>query len=565
MLPMSTNATPTAVPVVIVGAGPVGLAMSLELARFGVRSAVFERHPTTTIHPKARNLNTRTLEIARSWGSAHDELAATGLPADWTKQIVYTETLAGVEMGRMRTVGFSGPGPNVSPDSPVLNAQDVFEPILLRAARATGLVDVTFNRRVGACRDSGTFVEVDVIATDIGVSDSDTGEASTLRADFVVAADGGASGVRSALGIAMDGDVGLGQYVNVYFKADLSRFVAHRPAMLFWIADGQRRGVFQPLDVTGRWLCQIFCRPGVEVVESFDEQRCVEWIRAAVGVGSKDSLDVEIVSIGSWVMNATVASSMRQGRVMLVGDAAHQLPPTGGFGVNTGIVGARNLAWKLAYVLRKQADLSLLDTYAEEQQPLARYNADRSLENSQAVGRIARAEPAEREAAVDGSRQYGNFVGMELGFRYDSQAIIDDGSACPSIDNPVTDFVPCARPGHRAPHLAIQVDGRGLSTLDLFGDRFTLLCGQQGDSWQEVSDTRLVVISLGDVSCDAQTLQQGAFEALYGLGVDGCVVVRPDGHICLRVKHAVADPTATISGALDQILGLTHSTERSSL
>jgi putative polyketide hydroxylase len=536
----------TSAPVVIVGAGPVGLAMSLELARFGVRSVVYERHPTTTVHPKARNLNTRTMEIARSWGRAHDELAATGLPHEWTEQIVYTETLAGHEMGRMRTVGFSGPGRQLSPDAPVLNAQDVFEPILVRAAQATGLVDVVFGRRVTSLRDLGGHVEVDIF--DSAADDVP----ATVRADYVVAADGASSGVRSMLAIEMEGDAALGHYVNVYFKADLSAFVNHRPALLFWIADGERRGVFQPLDVNGRWLCQIFCRPGVDVVESFDERRCVEWIHHAVGA----VVDVEVVSIGNWVMNATVASALQKGRVLLVGDAAHQLPPTGGFGVNTGIVGARNLAWKLAYVVHGRADTVLLDSYGEEHRPLARYNADRSLENSRAVGRIAGAPLADQRAAVDASRQYGNFVGMELGFRYSSSAVIDDGSHCPDVDNAVTDFAPCARPGHRAPHLAVRVDGADCSTIDLFGERFTLLCGPHGLGWHEVSDPRVAVVSIGDHSCDVQEQLPGAFESLYGLDTDGCVLVRPDGHVCLRLGGSVADRTGAIAEALDHILGL---------
>jgi putative polyketide hydroxylase len=459
---------------------------------------------------------------------------------------VYTETLAGREMGRMRTVGFSGPGIDVSADAPVLNAQDVFEPILLRAARETGLVDVVFDRRVTSLRDLGSHVEVDL---------SDGGSTvvtSTVRAHYVVAADGASSGVRSMLGIEMEGDSALGLYVNVYFKADLSAFVDYRPALLFWIADGERRGVFQPLDVNGRWLCQIFCRPGLDSVESFDEQRCVEWIHRAVGSG----VDVEVLSIGSWVMNATVASSLRKGRVLLVGDAAHQLPPTGGFGVNTGIVGARNLAWKLAYVLRGHAGDALLDSYGDEQRPLARYNADRSLENSRAVGRIARASLADEQAAVDASRQYGNFVGMELGFRYSSNAIIDDGSACPVVDNEVTDFVACARPGHRAPHLAVRVNGQERSTLDLFAYGFTLLCGQHAWAWHELSDPRVTVVSIGDSSCDAQVQIPGAFESLYGLGPGGCVLVRPDGHVCLRLNGFAVDRSTAITSALDHILGV---------
>src|ERR1700752_2456076 len=137
-------------PVVIVGGGPVGLCAALELARHGIRSLVLERHESTTWHPKARNLNTRTMEIARGWGkTVHDELAALNLPRGWTSQIVYTRTLAGQELGRMRTGGFTGPGRDVSPEVPLLSSQDVFEPVLRRGAEATGLAELRFGHEAG--------------------------------------------------------------------------------------------------------------------------------------------------------------------------------------------------------------------------------------------------------------------------------------------------------------------------------------------------------------------------------------------------------------------------------
>jgi putative polyketide hydroxylase len=539
--------------VVIIGAGPVGLAMSLELARYGVASTVLERHPSTTTHPKARNLNTRTLEIARSWGAAHDELAATGLPSPWTRQITYTETLAGREMGSMRTVGFSGPGPEVSPDSPVLNAQDVFEPILLRAAIATGLVDVRFSHGVDTFHQDAAGVEVEV-------SNSSSGQAAyerrVFRCQYLVAADGASSAIRTQLGIELEGRRNLGHFVNVYFRADLAPFVAHRPSVMFWVADGPTRGVFQPLDANGRWLCQISYQPDVDPFERYDAARCTEWIHRAVGA----PVDVDVLSIGTWAMNATVAERLRVDRIMLVGDAAHQLPPTGGFGVNTGIVGARNLAWKLAAVLHGDAHESLLDTYGDEHRPVARYNAERSLDNSRIVGRIARAAPEDQSAAVAQSEHYGNFIGMELGFRYESNAVIDDGTQSPAVDNPITQFVPCARPGHRAPHLQITLDGLDQPIFDAFGTGFTLLCGSRPGSWRSVNHRLVSVVCIGGGKPhDASTAHPLAFEALYGVSPDGCVLIRPDGHVALRCPIAVDDPSTVINETLHQILRRTES------
>jgi putative polyketide hydroxylase len=532
--------------VVVVGAGPVGLAMALELARCGIGCVVFERHGTTTVHPKARNLNTRTLEISRSWGSAHAGLRNSGLPPEWTKQIVYTETLAGHEVGRVETLGFAGPGEGVSPDHPVLNAQDVFEPILLRAARESGRAEVHFNHEVCAV-EQGLHQSADHVV--LRVRDRVSMRESNVAARFVIAADGAGSPVRELLGVEMEGPHDIGHYINVYFSADLGPFVAHRAAVMYWVSTeterGVVRGVFQPLDANGRWLCQILHRPDVDPVSNYTEQRCQQWIYDAIG----QAVGIEIRSIGSWTMHARVATQLRRGRVFLVGDAAHQLPPTGGFGVNTGILGARNLAWKLAAVLRKTAGDALLDTYDVEHRGLARYNADRSLDNSRAVGRIARADRSDQSAVVAASRHYGNFLGMELGFQYRSAAVIDDGSSPSVVADAVTDYVPCGRPGHRAPHLWVTVNGQRMSTLDLFTERFTLLCGSEPDAWTSFEHADVDIVCLGDPS----------FESVYGIGSDGCVLVRPDGHVAYRAVHAPTHAQRELHEAMDAVLARTAS------
>ena len=554
------------VPVVVAGGGPVGLVTGLELARHGVASLVLERSPSTTWQPKARNLNTRTLEIARGWGKrVHGELAAVNLPPGWTDQVVYTRTLAGEELGRMRTEGFSGPGPHVSPEVPLLSSQDVVEPILLRGLRATGLSEARFGHEVGALLEGA---DEDDERVTVSVTELATGRSYQVEAEYLVAADGPGSTVRSQLGIASEGRRRIGHYVNVYFRADLSPWTRGREAMLYWVSLPASRGVFQPLDATGRWLCQISYDGSTASYDGYTADRCVEWIRAGVG---DPSVDPEIISVGTWTMNATVAASLVAGRILLAGDAAHQLPPTGGFGVNSGIQGAHNLAWKVALVRSGRAGRGLLETYDVERRAVGRTNADRSLENSGAVDRINRAarDGGDSEAvaeAVAASRRYGNFLGMELGFAYDSDAVVPDGSGAPAVDDEVVDYAPVARPGHRAPHVWLDQDGERISTLDLFGPGFVVLaCAEGGEPWASAArrasseagmPVRCHLIGPGgDLGDDP-----GTWTRAYGLGPGGAVLVRPDGHVAYRVATpSNGAEVPSLLDALRQVLDLTTS------
>jgi putative polyketide hydroxylase len=547
-----------AVPVLIVGGGPVGLAAALELARYGVRSLLIERHESTTWHPKARNLNTRTMEIARAWGpEVHDALVAVNLPPAWTSQIIYTKTLAGEELGRMRTAGFSGPGPGVSPEVPLLSSQDVFEPILRRGAEATGLADLRFGHEAGRIVSGAADGDTSAV---VAVTDRAKKQPYEVEAEYVIAADGATSDIRRQIGVGLAGPQGIGHFVNVYFRADLDRWTAERPAILYWTLDADARGVFQPLDARGRWLCQIAYDGSASTYGDYTPERCVGWIRTAIG---DHGVTPEILSVGSWTMNAAVATRLVQGRVILAGDAAHQLPPTGGFGVNTGIQGIHNLAWKLALVWAGLAGPALLDTYASERAAVGRFNADQSLENSKMVGRIteaatgtARDDPAE---AVRASRRYGNFLGMELGFWYESPAVVPDGTEPPAPDDGVTDYVPCARPGHRAPHVWLERNGEPVSVLDLFGRGFTLLAGTNGGAWIDAATT--IGSDLG-VHVESHTIgvrgsfadPHAAWAQTYGVGDAGAVLIRPDGHVAWRSHDGRGDAADVLSAVFAQLL-----------
>jgi 2-polyprenyl-6-methoxyphenol hydroxylase-like FAD-dependent oxidoreductase len=539
------------VPVLIVGGGPVGLVASVCLSRLGVRSLLIERHPGTTLHPKARNLNLRTMEILRPWG-IDAELAEGALPQTWTGCFVYATTLAGRELGRMQTRSFeSVRASELTPVVGILSSQDVYEPVIRRLAERLGPGELRFHHELEA-------IEIDGDRACSRVRSLDDGGTLEVESRFVLACDGWSSTVRRSLGIAMEGPSAIGHFVNVYFRADLSRWTAERPAVLYFVASDDARGVFQPLDGERRWLCQIGYDGSASAFASYTAEHCLDWIRRAVG---SPEVEAEILSIGTWTMNATVAASFHYGPVLLAGDAAHQLPPTGGFGMNTGVQDVHNLAWKIAGVLGGWAGPALLASYDVERRPVARTNADRSLENSRMVGRINRSaiEGGDPGQAVAASRRYGNFTGMDLGFHYASGALVPDGTEAPVVADPVIDYAPTARPGHRAPHLVVGRDGSEISTLDLFDDSFTLLAGARGSGWRNSARSAARLL---DVPLHAFTVGAGAdlddaadrFDELYGVDADGAVLVRPDGHVAWRSAGDRPDREVELDRALRLIL-----------
>lgn len=546
-------------PVIIVGGGPVGLSAALELARFHVSSVVIERHDSTSWHPKARNLNARTMEIARGWGRAvYQRLRGIDTPPGWKSPMRYLDTMVGQEVGQIETRGFEGPGPAISPALPIMSSQDLIEPILRDAAQATGIVDLRFGHQVTEVLSGSS--DHDTQAT-VAVRVNETGDTYTLAGDALVAADGVDSTVRTQLGIALNGEQGLHRFVNCYFRADIERHLEERRGVVFFVANPDAAGLLQPLDACGRWLCQIGVSPDQWVRELWDAERVRQWVRGAVGV---PGLDVEVKGVGLWQMNAAVADRWVQGRVVLCGDAAHQFPPTGGLGVNTGLQGMHNAMWKLALCVRDLAGWSLLQTYEDERRQPAITTITQCLENHRNLARLAgayyypagsdlSAEEAERE-----SRRFGNHFGVEFGTVYRSAAVIVDGTTPPAVDDDYSDYASCATPGCRAPHIWLGNEGDPMSTLDLFGAGFTVLTGPGGDIWRKAAadaarrlGVPIVSYAIGDPGLADHT---HTFFDLYGIGCDGAVLVRPDGYVAWR------NPTGHTDGAplvhvVEQIIG----------
>jgi putative polyketide hydroxylase len=527
--------------VIILGAGPVGLGAALELARFGVRSVLIEKHDGTSWHPKTRNFNTRTMEIARGWGPAvYKRLRSIDTPPGWKSPIRFLDSAVGREFGKIESKGFEGPGPTVSPCEPVMSSQELIEEILLDAVRACGLVDVRFaveaTRLVTGGADSDEDAALEVI-------DRKSGASAIVRGAALVAADGAASLIRSELDLKLEGPQGLSHVVNCYFKADIERHLGDRKGVLFFVANEAARGVLQPLDGAGRWLCQISVAPDEWSPDVFTKPRARDWVCAAVGVRD---LEPEVLSLGFWKMNSTVVERLVQGRIVLCGDAAHQFPPTGGLGVNTGLQGMHNAMWKLAYCVTGKAGWPLLRTYDDERRDVSQRITRQSLENSINVLRIVTAATGgesglSTEDIVTASRRYGNHLGVEFGAAYASSAVIADGTPPPPVGDSYSDYVQSATPGCRAPHLWLGQPDAQLSTLDLFGSALTLLAAPEAAAWCDAAARASTTLGV-HIDCyrvgTAGLNDLGGFAFAYGVERDGAVLVRPDGHVAWRSRSA---------------------------
>lgn len=544
------------IPVLIVGGGPVGLSSSILLSRLGVHSLLIEQDLTTADHPQARSLNIRTNEIYRLWG-IEDKLREVSLPPEWSRQIVYTKTLAGEELGRMRSKA-TGKRKILSPAPYFLSGQDRFEPILRECAESYTCAEIQFGMRLEDIEISDKGVKANVFNVK-------TGSRQTILARYAIAADGVTSTVRQSRNLKMIGERNLATSVSTYFRADLTQYVNHRPAGLFWVATKDARGVFQPIDGRDLWLCQIgFTDANQTTEKDLDAEGARNWIHSAIG---DSTVDIDILNTKFWTMGASFAERFRDGPIFLAGDAAHQIPITGGFGLNTGVQDVHNLSWKIAYVIHKTADPSLLDTYELERRPTAEWIASCSLDNYRAAMRVTEAalKESERsqhkrtEQSVKKTQRYGNWLGMDLGVSYSKGALIPDGTDPPVIEDPVQQYIPTARPGHRAPHVPLIKKDVTISPLDFFDSNFTLLTGHCGQPWLEAvkgmdKKLPLSVYPVGP-GCDVVDAgEEGEFCRNYGISGAGAVLVRPDGYVGWRKKGLSDNPIAELTEAYQRLL-----------
>ena len=301
------------VPVLIVGGGPCGLAASLTLSQLGVPHVLVERHATPLHHPKAVGLMQRTAELLRAWG-CEDEIRARGVPREYTGQMVWTTTLAGEELGRTPTPDpDDGVADPPSPTSAVRCPQHITEAVLRARAAAHELAELQYELEATSVAQDDSGVTVTLV-------DRGTGTESTVRAGWLIAADGNDSHVRAGLGIGRSGQDDMGHFINVFFRAPLGPLVAERPAWSYAIVTPGLIGAFVALDGAEEWIFHRNLAPS-ERVEDFPAERCVEVVREGAGI---PDLAVDVHSVGSWIMGAELSNRFRDGRILLTGDAAHR-------------------------------------------------------------------------------------------------------------------------------------------------------------------------------------------------------------------------------------------------
>lgn len=550
--------------VLIVGGGPCGLAAAIALGRCGVQTLLVERHASTSFHPRGHVVSARTMEILRTWG-LDDAVRARGIPQDRNRGVVFVRSVAGETIGEIDTYAdrqrnrlAETHGPSAKTSCP----QDVLEPVLRRAAESQTHVDVRFGTQVQDLTQDDDGVCARIVGAD--------GVARAVRARYAIAADGARGTLRESLGIALDGDEALGQQIGVYFEADLWPWVAKRPHLLWWIYNAETVGVLIALDGRHRWTYNFGYDAARDAPEHFTPQRCAAIVRAAIGV---PDLPLQVRDVRAWRMQARIARRLRSGRVFLAGDAAHPLPPTGGQGMNTAVGDVHNLCWKLALVLRGQADASILDSYEAERLPVIRFNVEQSVRNARrmegaGLGGIMKTHEDFREEdiarmreAIPGQRAHFDYHGQTFGYAYRSDLVLgtDETVSAPEVDT----YVASAAPGRRAPHCWLRraEGGATVSTVELFKDRcFTLLAGREGQAWTAAFLKAAVPAGLVAqafvVGPQGDLIDHGgAFHDLYGIGAEGAVLVRPDGHVAWRSEGAGDDAEKTMRQAIAALTG----------
>jgi putative polyketide hydroxylase len=526
--------------VLIAGGGISGLSTALFLGHHGVSALLVERHPDLLIHPRARGFTPRTMELYRQVGlesAIQAHRYASGDDFDWVA--VQAETVASPDWVRATEPPEDDASADASPSSFAPIDQDKLEILVRSRAQELG-ADIRFSTEL-------ISFEQDDDGVTAQLRDRRSGTESTVKASYLVGADGFASPVRKQLGVGTDGPGPFFQTLTAMVDADLRPALGGRRLSIAYLQQPRPGTIIMAHDEVGlHWVFGTGYAPERgESLQDYSDERIAELVRAAVGtpdlaISLRPQIPGTDLKVLGFPIGAYVAAQYRVGRAFLVGDAAHIVPPTGGLGANTGIQDAHNLAWKLAAVLAGQAGDGLLDSYHAERHAVGMLTMQQALARWQA--RIGVGSAGDGVALVD----YGS---LTFGYRYRSVAVL--GAPADGLTLKPAELA--GQPGTRAPHLELGVSGG--STLDLFGNAWVLLAGEAAN-WS--ADAQAIADRLNlplrayrfGVDLDAPVVAER-----YRIAADGAVLVRPDGFVALRISDSEPQPAATFERALREVLG----------
>jgi 2-polyprenyl-6-methoxyphenol hydroxylase-like FAD-dependent oxidoreductase len=509
------------------------------LARHGVAPLVVERHPGSAIHPRAAMIYQRTMEIIRALGIEDPVRQESYRRFEPDGAIMSVESIAGNELN------WDIPTLNefvkdLSPAERLFITQNALEPMLGPRARALG-ADIRFNTELVSFAPDAEGVSA-------VIRDRATKEETRVRAAYLIGADGNRSAVRQQLGIPMHGRGVLSKSITIYFRAGIGPLMRGRNLSVIMVRNEMFRGFFRlekPFE-SAFLVVNSVGDPTAPVSDTWNltEDECRALVRSGLGVDTPVTID----SIQKWECMADVAERFREHRVFLAGDSAHLMPPYGGFGGNTGIQDAQNLAWKLALVLNGIARPALLDTYESERRPVAAMTAEQAHTRY-----VLRGAP---HLAPHGIAPFINDAHIDLGYRYRSAAIFTEAGDDGAITEDPRQMR--GRPGTRLPHVLIERGGARVSTVDLVDSGFALFAGAAGSAWAEASARAAGAAGIAcqrfQVGREVRDPDGGLCEAI-GISPSGAVLVRPDGVVAWRAAVADEAAAATMGRVFDAMLG----------
>jgi 2,4-dichlorophenol 6-monooxygenase len=576
--------------VMVVGTGPAGSATAALLASYGVNTFIINQYRWLANTPRAHITNQRTMEVLRDLGETVEaEAYQQATEQDLMGENVFCESLAGEELGRMKSWGkhplsraeHQMSSPCLMNDLP----QTFMEPILFKTACSRGA-----QSRM-SCEYLSHVQDKDGVT--VTVNDRLMDKTFTVRAKYLVGADGGNSMVAEHAGLPLEGKMGVGGSMNILFRADLSKYVAHRPSVLYWVmqpgADvgGIGMGLVRMIRPWNEWLI-VWGYDINKPAPVVDADMATSVARQLVG---DPKLEIELISANTWTVNNMYATQMQKDRVFIMGDAAHRHPPSNGLGSNTSIQDAFNLAWKLNAVLKGHATPKLLESFTVERAPIAKQIVTRANQSIGEFGPIFEAlgmdggvdhdkikrnmdgradatpQAEKQRAALRKAIAFKNYEfdchGVEMNQRYVSDAIHADGQKEPAFEkNKELHYAPTTWPGARLPHVWVfDAQGKQRSTLDLTGKgHFTILTGIGGEAWAIAAKTigkkfgMDIKVRVIGPRRDFED-HTGDWARASEIADGGCLLVRPDHHVAWRAFNASATAEKDLSNALRKILG----------